>query len=144
MKSINIANSYGVNIKGVHIPKYAVYGRVSEYTYYITDLHAFETSQSYFWCYLSKGDSVFCKTKIQKRSKIGHSINMWILNHVPYGTRVEYPRHNYEKNVMGILQCEPHEKRPQTTYIYGASSQRAIDGVDCTDRGVYNGWTNYR
>lgn len=102
MIKVKTANSFGVNINGCIIPKNSVYG-VSipndktgcKVYFYITDLQAFEKPQPHFYVYIAReGQVQFTAKKMYKRSAFGRYVNAYILDYVPYGTRVIYRRND--------------------------------------------------
>lgn len=164
MQKINIANSFGVNILGVHIPKNAIYGKIAfksgkSLTYYITDLEDLECACELITAHVCMNASEFHLGSIPKSSRLGRMICNYALNNVPYGTRVIYP---YKR----CLSVVPKQKLPQTAtgYLQRPSSQSQIDGRSRTgkytpdtmgiprynynyefyDDGAYNGWSSYR
>lgn len=164
MQKINIANSFGVNILGVHIPKNAIYGKIpfksgNTLTYYITDLQDFECSCELITAHVCMNESEFRIGSISKSSRLGRMICNYVLNNVLYGTRVIYPL-KHCRNVA------PKQKLPQTAtgYLQRPSSQSQIDGRSRTgkylpdatgvsrynynyeffDDCAYNGWSSYR
>lgn len=121
MEKIKIANSFGVHILGVNIPKNSVYGCIGDLTYYITALEDFEKPCPYITAMVCKNKSQFRLSSISKTSKMGRFISEWALNNIPYGTRVEYP---YKRIFNKIVR----EKRPQTRFDSKGVSQSRIDG----------------
>lgn len=164
MQKINIANSFGVNILGVHIPKNAIYGHWitrsgHKLTYYISDLEDFEKSCPNITAHVCYEKSTFRLSSISKTSRFGKFLCNYALNNIPYGTRVEYPL--YAKRIA------PKPKLPQTSFLLKISNQEQIDGrsyadklakhknsnqewdgtfdkIPFYDNSAYNGWADYR
>ena len=72
MQKINIANSFGVNILGVHIPKNAIYGtwaikKGQRLTYYISDLEDFEKPCPNITAHVCFEKSTFRLSSISKK-----------------------------------------------------------------------------
>lgn len=165
MQKINIANSYGVNILGVHIPKNAIYGywklaSGNTCTYYIKDLEDFETACPLITAYICWNKSTFRLSSIKKNSSFGrYLIKFWSKN-IRWGTRAEYPLH--------AKRVAPKPKCPQTKFLLRISNQEQIDGrsyadklakhkdsetkewdgtydeIPFYDNSAYNGWADYR
>ena len=92
MKEINHANSFGVNIVGIHIPKNAIYGKThtlkgTEFTYYTTDLESIDNAhRTFIYTYVSAYGSTFRLQRVKKDSML-RSLNYGICQRkYPYGT----------------------------------------------------------
>lgn len=164
MQKINIANSYGVNILGTHIPKNAIYGTWKtrnghKLTYYVSALEDFEKSCPNITAHICFEKSTFRLSSIPKKSRFGKFLCNYALNHIPYGTRVEYPLHSRK--------VAPKPKLPQTNFLLKISNQEQIDGrsyadklakhkdsnqewdgtfdeIPFYDNSAYNGWADYK
>lgn len=157
MQRINIANSYGVNILGVHIPKNAIYGywptkSGHKLTYYISALEDFEKPCKNITAMVCFEKSTFRLSSIPKKSRFGKFLCNYALNHIPYGTRAEYPLH--------AKRIAPKPKLPQTSFMLKISNQEQIDGRSYADKIIirkngnvsemnfydrsYNGWSDYK
>lgn len=164
MQNINIANSFGVNILGMHIPKNTIYGQIAlkdghTLTYYITALEDLERPCKLITAYVCRDKSQFRLSSISKSSRLGKMICNYALNCIPYGTRVVYPL----KHCRSVA---PKRKVPQTAtgFTQRVTSQEQIDGrcktgryipdntgvirycynYEFFDDGAYNGWSSYR
>lgn len=163
MQKINIANSFGVNILGTHIPKNAIYGtwytKGHKLTYYISALEDFEKPCPNITAMVCFEKSTFRLSSIPKKSRFGKYLCNFALNNIPYGTRVAYPLHH--------KRIAPKPKLPQTCFLLKISNQEQIDGrsyadklskskdpktkewdgtymeVPFYDKGAYNGWASY-
>lgn len=164
MQKINIANSFGVNILGVHIPKNAIYGywltkSGHKLTYYISALEDFERPCQNITAHVCFEKSTFRLSSIAKTSRFGKFLCNYALNNIPYGTRVEYPL--YAKRIA------PKPKLPQSSFLLRISNQEQIDGrsyadklakhktpnqewdgtfdeIPFYDNSAYNGWADYK
>lgn len=165
MKKINIANSFGVNILGVHIPKNAIYGTWklasgNTCTYYISDLEDFEKMCPLITAHVCYEKSGFKLASIKKNSSFGRFLIKFWTNHIKWGTRAEYPLH--------AKRVAPKPKCPQTKFLLHISNQEQIDGrsyadklakhkdsetkewdgtfdeIPFYDNSAYNGWADYR
>lgn len=165
MQKINIANSYGVNILGTHIPKNAIYGywltkSGHKLTYYVSALEDFEKSCPNITAHICFEKSTFRLSSIAKTSCFGKFLCNYALNNIPYGTRAEYPLH--------AKRMTPKPKLPQTNFLLKISNQEQIDGrsyadklakhkdsetkewdgtfdeIPFYDNSAYNGWADYR
>lgn len=164
MQRINIANSFGVNILGVTIPKYSIYGywltkSGHKLTYYISALEDFEKPCKNITAMVCFEKSTFRLSSIPKKSRFGKFLCNYALNHIPYGTRAEYPLH--------AKRIAPKPKLPQTSFMLKISNQEQIDGrsyadklakhknsnqewdgtfdeIPFYDNSAYNGWADYR
>lgn len=162
MKEINHANSFGVNIVGIHIPKNAIYGKThtlkgTEFTYYTTDLESIDNAhRTFIYTYVSAYGSAFRLQRVKKDSMLGHLIMEYANENIPYGTRCIWPRYAHS--------FVPTEKKPQIVFLGKVSNQESIEGrgyanklrkqrdrngniiphtyeqVDFVDKGAYNGW----
>lgn len=164
MQKINIANSYGVNILGVHIPKNSIYGTWklasgNTCTYYITDLEDFEKMCPLITAHVCYEKSGFKLASIKKNSSFGRFLIKFWTNNIKWGTRVEYPLHSRK--------VAPKPKMPQTSFMLKISNQEQIDGrsyadklkkhknskqewdgtfdeIPFYDNSAYNGWADYK
>lgn len=157
MQKINIANSFGVNILGVTIPKNSIYGywltkSGHKLTYYVSALEDFEKSCPNITAHICYEKSAFRLSSISKTSRFGKFLCNYALNNIPYGTRVEYPLH--------AKRIAPKPKLPQTSFMLKISNQEQIDGRSYADKLIirkngnvsemnfydrsYNGWADYK
>lgn len=164
MKPVNHANSFGVNILGLHIPKYSIYGTVQtssgSLTYYTTDLASVDDFKSTtIKVHICIHGSDFVSKSVKKNSPLGELILKYADENIPYGTRCICPRKAHI--------AAPKEKLPQTVFLSKVSNQESIDSrgyanklrhkkdskgdiianayeqVDFVDKGAYNGWVSY-
>ncbi len=166
MKEINHANSFGVNISSVHIPKNAIYGKAHtlkgiKFIYYTTDLESIDNPEvNYINTHVSIYGSDFKLQRVKKDSMLGNMIMEYANKNIPYGTRCIYPRYTHL--------YVPTERKPQTIFLCKVSNQEAIEGkgyankvrkqrdkngniipgnyeqTDFIDKGAYNGWHTYK
>lgn len=145
MQKINIANSWGVNILGTHIPKNAIYGywhiKGQKCTYYITALEDFEKPCPNITAKVCFAQSQFRLSSIPKSSSLGKFLCNFALNHIPYGTRVEYAKRLHSDRYLVKINRDPQKcddpfdtqgfanlRRPQTVFLGKVRSQEQVDG----------------
>lgn len=114
MKPINFANSYGVSILGVRLPKYTVYGCIQNrdgsksLTYYVTDLKQFTNwDRNTVDIYICRYKSQFRKEKFSLNSGLGQMIIDFVFDNHLERKRVEYAYSTQLKTVV------PKERKPQ-------------------------------
>lgn len=114
MKKINYANSYGVSILGVRLPKYTVYGCIQNrdgsksLTYYVTDLNQFtDWKKNTVDLYICRYNSQFRKEKFSLNSELGKMIIDFVFDNHLETKRVEYA---YCTQIQAVI---PKERKPQ-------------------------------
>lgn len=152
MQKINIANSFGVNILGVHIPKNAIYGTWklasgNTCTYYISDLEDFEKMCPLITAHVCYEKSGFKLASIKKNSSFGKFLLKFWSNNIRWGTRVEYPQKLHSNRYLVTIQRDPKKhddpfnsqgfsnlKKTQTSFLGKVHSQEQIDGRSYADK----------
>lgn len=114
MKVISFANSYGVSILGIKLPKYTVYGCIQNrdgsksLTYYVTDLDQFTNwNKNTVDIYICRYKSQFRKEKFSLNSELGKMIINFVFDNHLETKRVEYAYSTQLKSVT------PKERKPQ-------------------------------
>ena len=114
MKAINFANSFGVSILGVRLPKYTVYGCIKNrdgsksLTYYVTDLKQFtDWGKNTVDIYICRYKSQFKKEKFSLNSELGKMIIDFVFDNHLETKRVEYA---YCTQIQAVI---PKERKPQ-------------------------------
>lgn len=114
MKPINFANSFGVSILGVRLPKYTVYGCIQNrdgsksLTYYVTDLDQFtDWKKNTVDIYICRYKSQFRKEKFSLTSRLGQMVVNFVFDNHLENKRVEYAYSTQLKTVV------PKERKPQ-------------------------------
>lgn len=114
MKAINFANSFGVSILGVRLPKYTVYGCIKNrdgsksLTYYVTDLKQFtDWGKNTVDIYICRYKSQFRKEKFSLNSELGKMIIDFVFDNHLETKRVEYA---YCTQIQAVI---PKERKPQ-------------------------------
>ncbi len=114
MKPINYANSFGVSILGVRLPKYTVYGEIKNrdgsksLTYYVTDLNQFtDWQKNTVDIYICRYKSQFRKERFSLNSGLGQMVVNFVFDNHLETKRVEYA---YSTQMKAVV---PRERKPQ-------------------------------
>lgn len=152
LKKINIANSFGVNILGVTIPKNSIYGywltkSGHKLTYYVSALEDFERPCPNITAMVCYEKSTFRLSSISKKSCFGKFLCNYALNNILYGTRVEYPQKLHSNRYLVTIHRDPKKhddpfntqgfsnlKKPKTSFLGKVHSQEQIDGRSYADK----------
>lgn len=143
MEKIKIANSYGVNILGVHIPKNAIYGCIpikeGRMYYYCTDYNHIENDNKkyinihvcYFTGKISPNKQVmFSHRTIGKNCILATLILNYVLENVRHGTRCEYSLHT--SNLMKHPRKHKHSSGGQIEH------KHSITDYECTNNPLHD------
>lgn len=128
MKTISYANSFGVSILGVRLPKYTVYGKIKSadgkksMTYYVTDLSQFTNwDKNTVDLYVCRYESQFKKERFSLNSKLGQMIVNFVFDNHLENKRVEYA---YCTQLNAVV---PKERKPQVFWRQDSSYHQKRD-----------------
>ncbi len=134
MKPINYANSFGVSILGLRLPKYTVYGKIQNrdgsksLTYYVTDLTQFTNwDKNTVDIYICRYKSQFRKEKFSLNSGLGQMIIDFVFDNHLETKRVEYA---YSTQLESVT---PKERKPQKFWRQNSTWRQERDSEEINE-----------